>query len=306
MGRRIGVNILNYMKKHADYDIWLHDDDELRGIHGADVISRTVLRRWPLSVVERVVFADGASRIYKAYYNIPVETEFYRNVRSRHIPALHYSHSDGDRHWLLLEDVSGVHPASLDSASMLELARRAQEIIGGLSTVNYVRHDLSENNYGAFAQSTIDLLLKLRNSNLLTKTDGNIIKGIKAAISHPEVLHIVSAPCPLIHGDMKCDNILIRPDGDIVIIDWQNISRGPPGVDAYSLLATQGIDPVPLAGVGPELLRLALEARWFADCLSRWMPYPAFLDGRISVIGGYMRRIAENNGYAGEGVYYFH
>ena len=302
----MGVNIPDYMKKHADFDIWLHDDGELRGIHGADVISRTVLRCWPLSVVERVRFAGGASRIYKAYYNLPVETEFYRSVRSRHIPALHYSHSDGDRHWLLLEDVAGQHPAGLSYVSMLEIARRAQEIIGGLSTVNYVRHDLSENNYGVFAQSTIDLLLRLHNANLLAKTGGDVIEGIKTAMSHPEVLRIVHAPCPLIHGDLKCDNILIRPDGGIVIIDWQNISRGPSGVDAYSLLATQGIDPVPLAGVGPELIRLALEARWFADCLSRWMPYPSFLDGRIAAIGGYMRRIAENNGYAGEGVYYFH
>jgi hypothetical protein len=42
------------MQKHDAFEIRMHDDDELAGIHGADVAWRKPLRSWPLSIVERV------------------------------------------------------------------------------------------------------------------------------------------------------------------------------------------------------------------------------------------------------------
>jgi hypothetical protein len=99
------INEGKQMNKHKDFEIWLHDNDELTAIHGAKVISRELLQEWPLSVVERITFSDNISRIYKAFNNLPVETEFYRNVKSQYIPKVFYNHSDDNRHWLLLEDV---------------------------------------------------------------------------------------------------------------------------------------------------------------------------------------------------------
>ena len=294
------------MKKHKDFDIWLHDDGELSGIHGADVASRETLRCWPLSLVERVTFGDGAIRIYKAYHNLPVESEFYRKARSRHIPALYYSHSEGDRHWLLLEYIEGRQPAGLGIARTIDLARQVREVINRLDSVDCVRHDLSQDHYENFVQATYNLLSDLNNKKQLVKTDVEAIERIRDAMTCPEVLRAVNGRNGLLHGDMKCDNIILRPDGDIVIIDWLNVMRGPPDIDLYSLLATQGIDPVPVAGIGPEILRMALEMRWFADCLNCWMPFPAFLDGRIAIIEEHMRRVVKHNGYAGAGVYYFH
>ena len=294
------------MRKHSHFDIWLHDDDELSAIHGAKVASRAVLRQWPLSVVERLEFADGASRIYKAYYNLPVESEFYRNVRSRHIPAMFYSCLEGDRHWLLLEDIEGRHPAGLDFTGTVRLFRATREIIDNIETIKCVRHDLTARNYELFVRSIIDLLITLNGERKLKKTDREAIGRINNALSHPEALRFINDKRSIIHGDMKCDNILVRPNGEIAIIDWQNITIGPPEVDLYSLLATRGIDPVPHAGIGPEILRLALEIRWFADCLNRWIPYPDFLDGQISTVESYLASLVKHNGYTETGVYYFH
>ena len=120
------------MKKHEHFDLWLHDDGELADMLGMDVVSRQTVQEWPLSAVERVTFDDGTSRIYKAFRNLPTETEFYRRVRSRHIPEVYYNHSEGERHWLLLEDVPGEHPASLNWEEALCLARRARDIIHGI------------------------------------------------------------------------------------------------------------------------------------------------------------------------------
>jgi len=61
------------MKKHEQFDLWLHDDGELSELQGMNVMSRRTVQEWPLSAVERVVFSDGTSRIYKAFRNLPVE-----------------------------------------------------------------------------------------------------------------------------------------------------------------------------------------------------------------------------------------
>jgi hypothetical protein len=102
------------VKKHNNFDIWLHDDDELAVIHGTNIISRESLHEWPLSVVERITFNDNTSRIYKAFHNLPVETEFYRTVESQSLPKVHYNYSDGYKHWLLFEDAGKHYPDNLE------------------------------------------------------------------------------------------------------------------------------------------------------------------------------------------------
>ena len=80
--------------------ILLHEDNELAEILGLSIVSREQIQAWPLSVVARILLSDNTSRIYKAFYNLPIETEFYRRVQSPHIPKVFYNHSDGDHHWL--------------------------------------------------------------------------------------------------------------------------------------------------------------------------------------------------------------
>jgi aminoglycoside phosphotransferase (APT) family kinase protein len=44
-----------------------------------------------------------------------------------------------------------------------------------------------------------------------------------------------------IHGDAHLDNVLFRPDGLAVLIDWSGAAIGPPAVD-FARLLTEGID----------------------------------------------------------------
>ncbi|MDR2687219.1 MAG: aminoglycoside phosphotransferase family protein [Oscillospiraceae bacterium] len=257
------------MKKHGAFELWLHDNDELSAMQGMAAISRHTLQEWPLSVVERVNFEGGVSRIYKAFHNPPVETEFYRRARSRHIPEVFYNHSEGERHWLLLEDVPGEHPANLSWDEMLQLVRRAREIVCGMGSFEPYRYNLSADHYNSFADAVIGLLRKLHAEEKLRKTDGEAIARMEVALSHPEVLRAVRGPCALLHGDLHCNNLLIRPDGELVILDWQSILFGPEEIDIYNLLAGRGIGPVSIAGIGPEVLRLALSIQWLADCADR-------------------------------------
>jgi hypothetical protein len=50
----------------------------------------------------------------------------------------------------------------------------------------------------------------------------------------------------LVHLDLRCDNVLIDPDGAVVIVDWPWASRGAPWIDALTFLLDlrrlEGID----------------------------------------------------------------
>lgn len=271
------------MKKHDSFDLWLHDNDELSSIQQMDVLAREPLQEWPLSVVERVTFGDGTSRIYKASYNLPTEADFYRKIRSQYIPDVFFCRSDGERHWMLFEDVKGQHPVNLGRDETLELAHGARKIICELGTFEPYRYDLSARGYDSFVDATIGLLHKLRKKKKLKKVDGAAIRRMKEALSHPEVLRAVQGRCALLHGDLRCKNMLIRPDGALVILDWQNILFGPEEIDLYTLLAEHKHDCMSIAGIGPEVLRLALYIKWLADCIDCWIPYwPDFYDGQIA------------------------
>jgi len=282
------------MIKHKDFDIWLHDDDELSAIHGANVILREPLQKWPLSVVERITFCDNLRRIYKSFSNLPVETEFYRHVESQYIPKVYYNHSGDNRHWLLLEDVGKHYPDNLNREQILNLAYQAREIINGFGSIDFHRYDLSEKHYPSFVNVLIGLLNNLHHNQKLKTVDGAVIDRIEKALYHPEVLRATHGKCALLHGDLKCNNLLIRPDGEMAIIDWQNVLYGPEEIDIYSLMADQKINPVPIAGIGPEILRSALAIKWLADCIDRWLPYWAgFYDGQMADIEKHIQQVVK-------------
>jgi len=286
--------------------ILLHEDDELSEIIGMSVVSRELIQAWPLSFVERITLSDNTSRIYKSFYNLPVETEFYRQVQSRYIPKVFYNHSDGNQHWLIFEDIDGQPPPeNLSQEKALDLARQARKIINEIGSAEPYRFNLSGSDYDSFTSTTIELLIKLRRETKLKKVDETVIARIKETLSHREVLNAVRGRCVLLHGDFSSRNILIRPNGEIVLIDWQSILYGPEDIDIYNFMTYQKFDPVPIAGIAPELLRLALVIRWFAECIDRWLPWPDFYDGKIAKIDEQMCHIVANNGYAGMTVDYF-
>jgi|GEM_PF-1032541 len=283
---------------NAKEQILLHDDNELSEILGANIVSREQLQFWPLSIVERIKLSDNASRIYKSFCNLPTETEFYRRVQSKHIPKVFYNHSEGDNHWLLLEDVEGQHPAGLDCEQALDLVCRVRKIINEIGPAEPYRFDLSEKGYDSFVRTTIELLQKLYRETKLKRTDETVISRIKEMLSIQFVLKTARGKCGLLHGDLSYKNIIIRPDDSIVIIDWQNILFGPEDIDTYHLLSNPLI-ALPIAGIGPEILRLSLIIRWFAECIDRWLPWPDYYDGEIAKLEEQMRHLIENNGYNG-------
>jgi aminoglycoside phosphotransferase (APT) family kinase protein len=73
----------------------------------------------------------------------------------------------------------------------------------------------------------------------------------------------------LLHADMRADNLLVRADGSVVIVDWPFACRGAAWVDIACMLPSVGLDggpsPIeveehldPLAGVDADALNRVL------------------------------------------------
>ena len=56
-----------------------------------------------------------------------------------------------------------------------------------------------------------------------------------------------------IHGDAHLDNLLFRPDGTAVLLDWSGASVGPPAVDLARLL-TEGVHAGARSELATELI----------------------------------------------------
>ncbi len=50
------------MHRHAYFDLWLHDDDELGPLVQGEIVERVTLHEWPLSSVQRLTLSGGRTR----------------------------------------------------------------------------------------------------------------------------------------------------------------------------------------------------------------------------------------------------
>lgn len=75
------------MIQHAHHPaLWLHESAELETLFDRAVKTRQEIHCWPLSVVERIEFADGRIIAYKAQLPPTVEPEFYQAARADLLP----------------------------------------------------------------------------------------------------------------------------------------------------------------------------------------------------------------------------
>ena len=77
-------------------------------------------------------------------------------------------------------------------------------------------------------------------------------------------------PYTIVHGDYRLDNLMFRPDGSVVVLDWQMVAAAPDGAADILLLLASSMD-----GARRRLLLDELLAR-YCDALARggvrWAP----------------------------------
>jgi Ser/Thr protein kinase RdoA (MazF antagonist) len=185
---------------------------------------------------DRVVTTEGRRAFVKAVSSAqnPVSPQMHR-TEARNVallpaglpvPKLLGTHDDGDWIALVLEDVDGRHPhtpwrpAEIDAA-LAALKRLAVPIPG--VALPALRDDLATE-FAQWAQIPVDP----------DRTLGRRDHARLAALAESGVAAL-DGDC-LVHGDIRADNLLVRPDGTIVVVDWSDACTGPAWFDTLTLV----------------------------------------------------------------------
>ena len=290
-------------------DLLIHDDQELSEILQSPILSRETLHEWPLSHVEKITLPNQ-TLVYKARRSWTAELDFHRAHMQNHTPHIRSLVAWRSRlpyHWLWLEYIEGIpmQPMAYDEAQATGAALLPQIAALEVPGLPY-RHNLSATGLPAFVDTMASRMGSLYSQGYFHQTTPQLINAFTTYLDHETVFRVASAPCGLLHGDFKPDNVLVQPDGSPSIIDWESIAYGPAQVDMCAWLAMQGHDPVPVYGIGAEILRLAHEAYHLVDCACHWLPFYGFFDKQVSTIIETMAWLLQHGTYAGTEVYYFH
>ena len=144
------------------------------------------------------------------------------------------SYDDGDWVALVLEDVEGQYPDLSDDATMERLTAEAERLSETLAA--RVPH-LPEPD--PFAGGLGDLRERFQtwaeSFDRLDEVPDDVLPGwvrADATAFRREVAALANFEAPrLVHWDIRTDNLLQRPSGDLVFLDWGGASVGPAWAD---------------------------------------------------------------------------
>jgi len=261
------------MHRHAYFDLWLHDDDELGPLAGGEIVERVTLHEWPLSSVQRLTLSGGRALIYKSQFGPTVESEFYARARSELLPwARTVAEFDGHV-CMLIEFVRGPLIEKLDLPED-EAARIGREVLAQITAISgelpHVYDVSDEKKWETFIRAMLRTLTELVGEKFSLVNKATVGDLERWAFSE-SVISTIRAGAGCVHRDLSGDNLFVLRDG-YRLIDWQRPILGPPGVDVASLMASLGFDPARHAGEGAVRVWHLLNVNWLAQCAARWFP----------------------------------
>lgn len=211
---------------------------------------------------DRVVLGDGRRAFVKAVSTSHNErsVELARNeahVTARMpghapVPRLLGSYDDGEWIVLVLEDVEGRHPRTPWVGEEVAATARALRDLASAVTPppltglpdaadHLAPHFAGWDLIAADPPPDLDPWVRAHLDDLRRAAD----RGL-AAVRHGETLA---------HCDIRADNLLVRPDGTVRVVDWAWASIGPDWLDTVLLgmnVLVHGGDDRVLAGVDPR------------------------------------------------------
>ncbi|MGI3785273.1 MAG: phosphotransferase [Janthinobacterium lividum] len=262
---------------------------------------------------DRVVTADGRRAFVKAVGSTlnPTSPGLHRREiavsaampASPAVPALLGSHDDGDWVALVLSDVEGRHPRLPWEPRELEAVRTALGSVGEVSMTDGLAL-LPETGAGFAEDFAGWRRLREDPAPALDPWAERHLDRLAAAADRGET---ALAGDQLVHGDVRADNLLVTPDGSVVVVDWPWATRGAAWFDRLALLVNVGLNDAdaPLDELLPAWLPdvpaddvdavLAGLAAYFVDIARRPDPpglptVRAFQRAQGEVVLGWLRR----------------
>jgi len=152
------------------------------------------------------------------------------------------------RYVLVIEDIRDVRsPMQVEGGSVADV-RIALELLARFHAANWMAEQVVEDNphfwgvnrtpkviqasYRRNRDGFLERFGSLMNPAMIAKIDA-LEERIPEAVDR-----LVEPPWSLLHGDYRLDNILFRPEGDPVVVDYQAIGYGRPGWDVAYFITT--------------------------------------------------------------------
>ena len=255
------------MHHHPYFDLWLHEDAELKSLVKNGIRERVTLHEWPLSCVQRLTLADGRKVIYKTQFGPTLEPEFYAAARSDLLPWVETVYRSDGHVCTLSEYIDGPLLQEID-LSEEDVVRMGREVLAQIAAIEGdLPHYLDVSDEARW-KSFIDALL----------TDlGELIDACKFTLTDKTSLRTSG----YVHGDLSGDNLFLLPDG-YRVIDWQRPVRGPTDLDLALLIESLGFDPRPHVGAGVMRIWNIKSIHWLAQCKLRWFPKGESYDRQVT------------------------
>jgi hypothetical protein len=152
------------------------------------------------------------------------------------------------RYVLVIEDIVDARPPSQLVGGSLDDAHQALGVLARFHAHNWMRTEAIEA-YQKFwpldRASRVFQASYVRNREAFVDRFGSVVgddmmnrlDNIQERV--PEISTALAAePWTLLHGDFRLDNLLFRPNGEMVVIDLQGVSSGRPAFDVAYFITT--------------------------------------------------------------------
>lgn len=162
------------------------------------------------------------------------------------VPAPRLLHVHDDGHWvaLVFEDIAGRQPREPWTLDDLDLVMPAVAAFSQDATPSPIeelvtardKHAAIFSGWRRFASGDGDL----------TRLPAWVSSHLHDLVAAEERWDAAAAGDTLLHADLRADNVLITPDGAVVLVDWPWACRGAAFVDPLFMLPSIGL------GGGPD------------------------------------------------------
>lgn len=152
------------------------------------------------------------------------------------------------RYILVIEDIADARPPTQQIGGSLDDARRSLEVLARFHAANWMRTDVTDSYPYIWPVDTVPRVGQasyVRNRDEFVARFATVLPdGMLARLDEiqdriPELCTSLAAePWTLLHGDYRLDNVLFRPSGDVVVLDFQGLSIGRPAVDVAYFITT--------------------------------------------------------------------
>jgi hypothetical protein len=152
------------------------------------------------------------------------------------------------RYVLVIEDIADARPPTQQLGGSLDDARTSLELLARFHATNWMRTNLTDSYPHIWSVDTVPKVGQasyLRNrSEFVERFGAGLADGMLDRLDAiqervPELCTRLGAePWTLLHGDFRLDNVLFRPNGDTVVLDFQALAIGRPAVDVAYFITT--------------------------------------------------------------------